>query len=133
MLACKTGAGIGTSAGIPDFRSPETGLYANLSRLNLPYAEAVFDITYFRTNPEPFYTLAQELYPGKFRPTITHSFIALLEKKGLLLKLFTQNIDCLEREAGVPDDKIIEAHGSFAKYIRLPPRPSIARDTNNHP
>lgn len=133
MLACKTGAGISTSAGIPDFRSPETGLYANLSRLNLPYAEAVFDITYFRTNPEPFYTLAQELYPGKFRPTITHSFIALLEKKGLLLKLFTQNIDCLEREAGVPDDKIIEAHGSFAKYIRLPPRPSIARDTDNHP
>jgi NAD-dependent histone deacetylase SIR2 len=32
-----------------------------------------------------------------------------------LLKLFTQNIDCLEREAGVPADMIIEAHGSFAK------------------
>jgi NAD-dependent histone deacetylase SIR2 len=30
------------------------------------------------------------------------------------LKLFTQNIDCLEREAGVPGDMIIEAHGSFA-------------------
>lgn len=28
--------------------------------------------------------------------------------------LFTQNIDCLERSAGVPADKIIEAHGSFA-------------------
>lgn len=28
--------------------------------------------------------------------------------------LFTQNIDCLERAAGVPADKIIEAHGSFA-------------------
>ncbi|KAL8738761.1 MAG: hypothetical protein Q9181_000516 [Wetmoreana brouardii] len=34
---------------------------------------------------------------------------------GLLLKLFTQNIDCLERAAGVPDDKIVEAHGSFAR------------------
>ncbi len=34
----------------------------------------------------------------------------------MLLKLFTQNIDCLEREAGVPDDKIIEAHGSFASH-----------------
>jgi NAD-dependent histone deacetylase SIR2 len=34
-----------------------------------------------------------------------------------LLKLFTQNIDCLEREAGVPADMIIEAHGSFAKLV----------------
>jgi NAD-dependent histone deacetylase SIR2 len=82
--------------------------------LNLPYPEAVFDIDFFRKTPEPFYSLAQELYPGKFRPTITHSFISLLYQKGLLLKLFTQNIDCLEREAGVPSDKIIEAHGSFA-------------------
>ncbi|EGP86669.1 uncharacterized protein MYCGRDRAFT_100618 [Zymoseptoria tritici IPO323] len=110
-----TGAGISTSAGIPDFRSPETGLYANLARLNLPYAEAVFDISYFREKPEPFYTLAHELYPGKFRPTITHSFIKLLHDKGLLLKHFTQNIDTLDREAGVPGDLIIEAHGSFAR------------------
>jgi NAD+-dependent protein deacetylase SIR2 len=128
-IVVMTGAGISTSAGIPDFRSPETGLYvidrqlesaydmltfcryANLARLKLPYAEAVFSIEYFRENPEPFYTLAQELYPGKYRPTITHSFIRLLQDKGLLLKLFTQNIDCLEREAGVSDNKIIEAHG----------------------
>ena len=110
----KTGAGISTSAGIPDFRSPKTGLYANLARLNLPFAEAVFDISYFRNNPLPFYTLAHELYPGKYRPTITHSFIRLLYDKGLLLKCFTQNIDCLEREAGVPAEMIVEAHGSFA-------------------
>ncbi|KAF2147596.1 uncharacterized protein K452DRAFT_293994 [Aplosporella prunicola CBS 121167] len=114
-IVVMTGAGISTSAGIPDFRSPDTGLYANLARLNLPYAEAVFDISYFRQNPLPFYTLAQELYPGKYRPTITHSFIRLLHDKGILLKLFTQNIDCLEREAGVPGDKIVEAHGSFAQ------------------
>jgi len=85
--------------------------YANLARLKLPYAEAVFSIEYFREHPEPFYALAQELYPGKYRPTITHSFIRLLQDRGLLLKLFTQNIDCLEREAGVHDSKIIEAHG----------------------
>jgi NAD+-dependent protein deacetylase SIR2 len=108
------GAGISTSAGIPDFRSPDTGLYANLARLNLPYPEAVFDISFFRQNPDPFYALAHELYPGKFRPTITHSFIRLLHEKGLLLKCFTQNIDCLEREAGVLDEDIVEAHGSFA-------------------
>lgn len=114
-IVVMTGAGISTSAGIPDFRSPETGLYANLARLNLPYAEAVFDISYFRQNPEPFYTLAHELYPGKYRPTIAHSFIRLLHDKGRLMKHFTQNIDCLDREAGVPGDKIVEAHGSFAK------------------
>ncbi|KAL6820837.1 DHS-like NAD/FAD-binding domain-containing protein [Trichoderma sp. SZMC 28015] len=109
-----TGAGISTAAGIPDFRSPKTGLYSNLARLKLPYAEAVFDISYFRNHPEPFYVLAQELYPGKFHPTISHAFIALLAEKGLLQMLFTQNIDCLERAAGVPADKIVEAHGSFA-------------------
>lgn len=114
-ICVMTGAGISTSAGIPDFRSPDTGLYANLARLNLPYAEAVFDINYFKEHPEPFYTLAHELYPGKFRPTITHFFIRLLHNKGLLLKHFTQNIDCLDREAGVPGDKIVEAHGSFAR------------------
>ncbi|KFY39193.1 hypothetical protein V495_06088 [Pseudogymnoascus sp. VKM F-4514 (FW-929)] len=109
-----TGAGISTSAGIPDFRSPETGLYSNLARLNLPYPEAVFDISFFRENPAPFYMLAQELYPGKYKPTVSHAFIALLARKGLLHMLFTQNIDCLERAAGVPPEKVIEAHGSFA-------------------
>jgi NAD-dependent histone deacetylase SIR2 len=58
--------------------------------------------------------LAKELYPGKFRPTLTHSFIQLLASKSLLHTCFTQNIDTLERRAGVPADKIIEAHGSFA-------------------
>ena len=113
-IVVMTGAGISTSAGIPDFRSPDTGLYANLARLDLPYAEAVFDISYFRQNPEPFYMLAKELYPGQFFPTIAHAFIALLEEKYMLQMLFTQNIDCLERRAGVPAEKIVEAHGSFA-------------------
>ena len=109
-----TGAGLSTSAGIPDFRSPETGLYANLARLDLPSPEAVFDISYFRSKPEPFYVLAKELYPGHFFPTVAHSFISLLNEKDLLLQLFTQNIDCLERKAGVPSNKLVEAHGSFA-------------------
>ncbi|KAL8799607.1 MAG: hypothetical protein Q9182_005758 [Xanthomendoza sp. 2 TL-2023] len=132
LIMVETGAGISTSAGIPDFRSPDTGIYANLAKLNLPYPQAVFgsyrrpspfesmliwrriDISYFRSNPLPFYTLARELYPGQYNPTISHCFMRLLSDKGLLLKLFTQNIDCLERAVGVPDDKIVEAHGSFA-------------------
>ncbi|KAI0376107.1 NAD-dependent deacetylase sirtuin-2 [Hypomontagnella monticulosa] len=113
-IVVMTGAGISTAAGIPDFRSPKTGLYHNLSRFNLPHPEAVFEIDFFRSNPEPFYLLAKELYPGNFSPTISHVFIALLAKKDLLRLLFTQNIDCLERAAGVPPEKIVEAHGSFA-------------------
>lgn len=54
------------------------------------------------------------MLPGRCKPTITHAFLKLLYDKGRLLKLFTQNIDCLEREAGVPPEMIIEAHGSFA-------------------
>lgn len=60
------------------------------------------------------YALAKELYPGKYRPTISHAFIKLLADKNLLKMCFTQNIDTLERRAGVPVEKIIEAHGSFA-------------------
>ncbi|EAS35645.3 SIR2 family histone deacetylase [Coccidioides immitis RS] len=113
-IVVMVGAGISTAAGIPDFRSPDTGLYANLARLNLPTPEAVFDIQYFRTDPRPFYALTKEMLPGKCKPTITHSFIKLLYNKGRLLKLFTQNIDCLEREAGIPSEMIVEAHGTFA-------------------
>ncbi|KAI1427435.1 DHS-like NAD/FAD-binding domain-containing protein [Xylaria sp. FL1777] len=113
-IVVMTGAGISTAAGIPDFRSPKTGLYHNLARLNLPHPEAVFEIDFFRDNPRPFYVLAKELYPGNFHPTISHTFVALLAKRKLLRMLFTQNIDCLERAAGVPPELIVEAHGSFA-------------------
>ena len=62
-----TGAGISVDAGIPDFRSPKTGLYSQLQKYNLPYAEAIFDIKYFKENPEPFTKLAKELYPGNYK------------------------------------------------------------------
>ncbi|KAI0428203.1 DHS-like NAD/FAD-binding domain-containing protein [Xylaria sp. FL1042] len=113
-IVVMTGAGISTAAGIPDFRSPKTGLYHNLARLNLPHPEAVFEIDFFRDDPRPFYVLAKELYPGNFHPTISHAFVALLAQRNLLRMLFTQNIDCLERAAGVPPELIVEAHGSFA-------------------
>lgn len=108
------GAGISTGAGIPDFRSPKTGLYANLAQYNLPYPEAVFDIDYFEENPLPFYTLAHELYPGKFKPTKFHYFQKLLQDRGQIKRVYTQNIDTLERIAGIKDELIVEAHGSFA-------------------
>ncbi|ETN75039.1 transcriptional regulator, Sir2 family [Necator americanus] len=107
-----TGAGISTSAGIPDFRSPGTGLYDNLQKYNLPDPQAVFDISFFHENPEPFFALSKELFPETLKPTPCHYFIKLLNKKGILRRWFTQNIDSLEFLTGVPEDKIVTAHGS---------------------
>ncbi|KAJ3360748.1 NAD-dependent protein deacetylase sirtuin-2 [Kappamyces sp. JEL0680] len=108
-----SGAGISTSAGIPDFRTPGTGLYSNLQKYHLPYAEAIFDIEYFLRKPQPFYELSRELFPGTFFPTPCHHFIKLLDEKGILLRNYSQNIDMLERLAGVQNDCLVEAHGSF--------------------
>ncbi|XP_075357817.1 NAD-dependent protein deacetylase sirtuin-3, mitochondrial isoform X2 [Mycteria americana] len=91
------GAGISTPSGIPDFRSPGSGLYSNLEQYNIPYPEAIFELMYFFVNPKPFFTLAKELYPGNYRPNYAHYFLRLLHDKGLLLRLYTQNIDGLER------------------------------------
>ncbi|XP_041426481.1 sirtuin 2 S homeolog isoform X3 [Xenopus laevis] len=112
-VICMVGAGISTSAGIPDFRSPGSGLYANLQKYNLPYPEAIFQIGYFKENPEPFFALARELFPGQFKPTICHYFMRLLKEKGLLLRCYSQNIDTLERVAGLTSEDLVEAHGTF--------------------
>ncbi|XP_077998375.1 NAD-dependent protein deacetylase sirtuin-2-like [Glandiceps talaboti] len=112
-IVIMTGAGISTSAGIPDFRSPGSGLYDNLQKYNLPNPQAIFELGYFKENPEPFFTLSKELYPGNFKPTPCHYFIKMLSDKQLLLRNYTQNIDTLERVAGVPGDKMVEAHGTF--------------------
>ncbi|XP_003698490.1 NAD-dependent protein deacetylase Sirt2 [Apis florea] len=108
------GAGISTSAGIPDFRSPTSGLYHNLEKYNLPHPQAIFELDFFMENPEPFFMLARELLPDDgFKPTPSHYFIRLLWEKGLLLRHYTQNIDTLERVAGLPPEKLVEAHGTF--------------------
>ncbi|XP_015227080.1 PREDICTED: NAD-dependent protein deacetylase sirtuin-3, mitochondrial isoform X1 [Cyprinodon variegatus] len=108
------GAGISTPSGIPDFRSPGSGFYDNLQQYDLPYAEAIFEIEFFHRNPNPFFALAKELYPGNYQPNLTHYFVSLLHKKGQLLRMYTQNIDGLERLAGVPPEMLVEAHGTFA-------------------
>ncbi|KAJ3118984.1 NAD-dependent protein deacetylase sirtuin-2 [Phlyctochytrium bullatum] len=108
------GAGISTSAGIPDFRTPGTGLYSNLAKYKLPFPEAVFHKGFYLEVQEPFLTLATELWPGNFKPTPTHYFIKMLEKQGRLVRVYTQNIDTLERRAGIDPDLIVESHGSFA-------------------
>ena len=63
-------------------------------------------------NPEPFFTIARELYGKTYEPTPCHHFIRLLSDKDLLLRHYTQNVDGLERQAGLAENKIVEAHGT---------------------
>jgi NAD-dependent deacetylase sirtuin 2 len=107
------GAGISVSAGIPDFRTPGTGLYDNLEKFQLPKPESIFTMSYFREHPQAFFTLAKDLYPGKYKPTKTHHFIKFLADKHALLRCYTQNIDGLEVLAGLDPKLLVQAHGSF--------------------
>lgn len=110
------GAGISTASGIPDFRTPGKGLYDNLQKYNIPTPQSIFNLEYFRSNPEPFYTLAKELFPDetKYKPTETHRFIKMLADRNLLLRCYTQNIDGLEKLAGIPENLIVQVHGDFS-------------------
>lgn len=105
-----TGAGISVSCGIPDFRS-RNGVYARLERdfPDLRSPQDMFDLAFFKSNPNPFFTFAKELFPGQFKPSFTHRFIRLLEKKSKLLRNYTQNIDTLEETAGI--SRFIPCHG----------------------
>ncbi|KDD76014.1 Sir2 family protein [Helicosporidium sp. ATCC 50920] len=107
------GAGMSVSAGIPDFRTPGTGLYARLAEYKLPHPQAIFEIDYFRRTPQPFFHLARHLFPGTYLPTPAHHFLVLLHAKGLLTRIYTQNIDSLEVQAGLPSSVVVPAHGNF--------------------
>lgn len=107
-------AQISTSLGIPDFRSKDTGLYSQLQHLGLSDPQEVFDINLFREDPAIFYSVAKDILPSSKRFTPTHAFIRLLQDNGKLLTNFTQNIDNLERHAGIIPGKLIQCHGSFA-------------------
>lgn len=50
----------------------------------------MFEVGFFRSNPEPFYELAKQLFPKELNPTLAHNFVKLLHNKGLLLRHYTQ-------------------------------------------
>ncbi len=106
------GAGMSTAAGIPDFRSPNTGLYANLQKYDLPSPQDLFSISFFDKNPKPFFDfMTTSVLSKSYKPTPAHKLVKLLQDKSKLLRLYTQNIDNLDIVAGVREENVVEVHG----------------------
>ena len=103
------GAGASVAAGLPDFRTPGTGLYDTLEISGLPYPEAVFELGFFtRTRSR---STSWQHGPDASKPTKAHKLVKLLADKDQLVRCYTQNIDSLEssRVCGVR----VAAHGNF--------------------
>jgi NAD-dependent deacetylase len=102
-----TGAGISVPSGIPDFRSPGTGLWADVDPMEVAH------IGVFRRHPERFW----QFYGDRFamlrdkRPNGAHAALVELERRGVLDAVVTQNIDGLHRAAGTRE--LIEVHGTI--------------------
>ena len=103
-----TGAGISVPSGIPDFRSPRTGLWENVNPMEVAHIDV------FRRDPERFWHFYGERFQSleDKRPNRAHEALAALERAGLLDAVITQNIDRLHARAG--SEKLIEVHGTIA-------------------
>jgi NAD-dependent deacetylase len=105
-----TGAGISVESGIPPFRGA-TGLWSK-------YDPVVLDIGYFHSNPLESWRVIKEIFYdffGKAKPNRAHKVLALMEQKGLLKNIITQNIDNLHQEAG--SREVYEFHGNSRELI----------------
>ena len=122
-----SGAGTSVASGIPDFRSPG-GMYATLRPELLTATEAqrsamaedpteVVSWDLFRVNSLPYLEVRRPFILGTavhaWKPTLAHVFFALLDKKGLLARVYTQNIDGLDRQTPIASDRIVNVHGSL--------------------
>eukprot|EP01059_Diplonema_ambulator_P031915 TRINITY_DN6014_c0_g1_i6.p1 TRINITY_DN6014_c0_g1~~TRINITY_DN6014_c0_g1_i6.p1 ORF type:complete len:733 (+),score=173.05 TRINITY_DN6014_c0_g1_i6:1271-3469(+) len=107
-----TGAGISVASGIPDYRSKD-GVYRQQGTADVPVRD-MFSEAYCLKDPQGFYTLASKLFHNK-EPSLTHRFLKLLDDKGLLRRVYTQNVDDLEVKAGIPRERVVQCHGTFGK------------------
>ena len=102
-----TGAGVSVPSGIPDFRTPETGLWAKVDPMEVAH------IGVFERDPERFWSYYRPRFQalGGKEPNAAHEALAELERRGLIEGVITQNIDRLHRAAG--SRNVIEVHGSI--------------------
>jgi NAD-dependent protein deacetylase/lipoamidase len=103
-----TGAGISVPSGIPDFRSPGTGLWENVNPMEVAHIDA------FRRDPQQFWSFYGQRFQTLHdkRPNGAHLALVELERRGLVDAVVTQNIDQLHRMAGTRE--LVEVHGSIA-------------------
>ncbi|HEV7563680.1 MAG TPA: NAD-dependent protein deacylase [Solirubrobacterales bacterium] len=103
-----TGAGVSVPSGIPDFRTPETGLWAEVDPMEVAHIDV------FERDPERFWSYYRPRFNslGEKRPNRAHEALAELERRGLLDGVITQNIDRLHRAGG--SQNVVEVHGSIA-------------------
>ncbi len=108
-----TGAGVSVASGIPDFRTPGTGLWANVDPMEVAHIDA------WRANPARFWEFYGERFVGlrDKEPNGAHVALVELEQRGLLTAVITQNIDMLHRKAGTRD--LVEVHGSIEHSVCL--------------
>jgi NAD-dependent deacetylase len=106
-----TGAGISTPSGIPDFRSPSSGLWENVDPME------VASLTAFRYHPERFFNWVRPLAAAirHARPNEAHYALAALETAGIIKLTVTQNIDELHLRAG--SRQVIEIHGHWREAV----------------
>jgi NAD-dependent deacetylase len=102
-----TGAGISVPSGIPDFRSPGTGLWENVDPMEVAH------INVFLQDPERFWSYYRPRFGmlADKEPNGAHHALAELEARGMLEAVVTQNIDTLHRKAG--SRKVVEVHGTI--------------------
>jgi len=103
-----TGAGISVPSGIPDFRSPGTGLWANVNPMEVAHIDA------FHRDPTRFWGFYGQRFQAleDKRPNRAHAALVELERAGLLDAVITQNIDRLHARAGTRT--LVEVHGTIA-------------------
>jgi len=105
-VAVLTGAGVSTDSGIPDFRSPGSGLWEKVDPMEALSSEVLYN------SPEKFYRLGFNIITSMkdAMPNKAHYLIAKLEELGLVDLVVTQNIDGLHQKAG--SRKVYEVHGT---------------------
>src|SRR5262249_16918766 len=119
-----TGAGISTESGIPDFRSPGTGLWTKIKPIlfqDFIASESVRQESWRRR-------FTGERTMENAKPNKGHDAVAKLIREGKATAVITQNVDNLHQDAGVDATQVIELHGnaSFAKCLDCETRYEMA-------